>query len=198
MGGTFDPVHYAHLFIAEATRAQMRLDRILFLPTGNPRHRYETNAPLADRLAMLRSAIASNPFFAIDESDIEPDATGYTADVLPKLRQRYPNAALTFIVGSDSLIDTPWHRFDDVLSLLDTLAVAPRPDKTLDAMLSALSPQAQRKIHLLDLPTLNISATLIRSLLAKGTSIRYLVPEAVARYIVEKGLYARSEREQAI
>ena len=199
LGGTFDPIHYAHLFIAETARTQLNLDRILFLPTNNPRHRSdEVQAPLLDRLAMIRSAIASNPFFALDESDVEPDATGYTADVLPKLRRRYPNASLTFIVGSDSLLDTPWQRFDNVLAHLDTLAVALRPGKPLDTVLASLEPQARAKIRPLDLPSLAISATMIRSLASKGAGVRYLVPGAVARRIAENTLYKPPTREPAL
>jgi nicotinate-nucleotide adenylyltransferase len=192
-GGTFDPVHYAHLFIAEAARTELKLDRILFLPARISPHRNHAQASQEDRLHMLRLAIASNPFFAIDETDLAPEATGYTADLLPKLRERYPHDALTFIVGGDSLLDSPWHRFDEVLAHVEAFAIAPRAEKRfdrLDPFLETLERDAREKIRLLDLPSLAASATLVRSQIARGSSIRYLVPDDVARHIAENKLYA--------
>jgi nicotinate-nucleotide adenylyltransferase len=194
-GGTFDPVHYAHLFIAEAARVELNLERILFLPSRILPHRRSAQASQEDRLRMLRIAIASNPCFAIDETDLAPDATGYTADLLPKLRARYAEDHLTFIVGGDSLLDSPWQRFDEVLTNLDAFAIAPRAEKRLDRLdpfMEKLDPSARAKILLLDLPSLAASATLVRSQIARGSSVRYLVPDAVARYIAENGLYSAS------
>jgi nicotinate-nucleotide adenylyltransferase len=192
-GGTFDPIHQAHLFIAEATRTELGLERVLFLPTRMPHHRQAAQASEEDRLAMLRGAIASNPFFALDKTDLEPDTTGYTADLLLKVRAHYPKDHLTFIVGGDSLLDSPWQRFDELLAHLDAFAIAPRAEKRLDRLehfLSTLEPSAHEKILLLDLPSLATSATLVRSQIARGSSIRYLVPDIVARYINEHQLYA--------
>lgn len=189
-GGTFDPVHYAHLFIAEAARADMGLERVLFLPSRIVPHRRQAQAPLEDRLRMLRIAIASNPFFAIEETDLAPEATGYSADLLPRVRAQYPDDHLTFIVGGDSLLDSPWQRFDEVLAVVDAFAVAPRSEKRLEPFLETLDRDAREKILLLDLPSLAASATLVRSQITRGSSIRYLVPDAVARYIAENGLYA--------
>jgi len=194
-GGTFDPVHYAHLFIAEAARADLQLERILFLPSRIVPHRRRAQAPQEDRLRMLRIAIASNPFFAIDETDLAPEATGYTADLLPKVRAQHPDDHLTFIVGGDSLLDSPWQRFDEVLAVIDAFAVAPRAEKRLDRLepfLETLDRDAREKIRLLDLPSLAASATLVRSQIARGSSIRYLVPDAVARHIAENSLYANA------
>jgi nicotinate-nucleotide adenylyltransferase len=192
-GGTFDPIHHAHLFIAEATRAELGLERILFLPSRTSHHRDPARASQEDRLAMLRAAIAPNPFFAIDETDLSPEASGYTADLMPKIRARYPQDHLTFIVGGDSLLDTTWQRFDEVLAQLDAFAIAPRAEKRLDRLepfLTTLEPSAHAKIVLLDLPASAASATLIRSRIAQGGGIRYLVPDGVARYIEEHRLYA--------
>jgi nicotinate-nucleotide adenylyltransferase len=192
LGGTFDPVHYAHLFIAEAARVELHLDRVLFLPTRLAHHREGAQASAQERLAMLRGAIAPNAFFGVDETDLADDATGYTADLMPKLRAHFPGDHLTFIVGGDSLLDTPWQRFDEFLANLDAFVVAPRAEKRLDRLegfLATLAPEARAKVTLLDLPTLTTSATLVRSQIARGGSIRYLVPDFVARYVAEKGLY---------
>jgi nicotinate-nucleotide adenylyltransferase len=194
-GGTFDPIHNAHLFIAEGARLALDLDRVVVVPSKGGRHR--DNAPSAtaeDRVAMIRLAIAANPAFALDESDLVPTATGYTADLLPVLRARYAGAALTFIAGGDSLLASPWQRFDDVLDGLETFAIAPRNDQPLDglhAIVRSLRADRAAKIRILDLPMLAESATLVRLRLERGASVRYMVPEPVWRYIGERGLYRR-------
>jgi nicotinate-nucleotide adenylyltransferase len=196
-GGTFDPVHNAHLFVAEAARVELGLERMIFLPTSGTHYRTRPLASVEDRLAMLRVALASNPHFALDESDLEPAATGYSADLMPRVRARYPEQHLTFVVGGDSLVDSPWQRFDEVLANLDGFAVAPRAEREpqrLDAFLAGLSESERGKAVILDLPALNGSATLVRAQLARGGSIRYLVPDAVARYIARRGLYVGSIR----
>ena len=192
-GGTFDPVHNAHLFVAEGAREELALDRIVFLPGKGSRHRDAApSAPEADRVAMLRLAIADNSGFALDESDLAPEATGYTADLIPRLRARYPDAHLTFIVGGDSLIASPWQRFDAVLDGLDAFAVAPRLDRPLDplhALLARLTAERRAKVRILALPMLGESATLVRARLAARASVRYIVPEPVRLYIERHELY---------
>jgi len=191
-GGTFDPVHNAHLFVAEAARIELGLERMIFLPTRGAHYRVAPVAGIDDRLAMLRGAIAANPHFAIDESDLDESATGFSADVMPRLRAKFRGDELTFVVGGDSLVDSPWQRFDVVLANLDAFAIAPRAERAperFDRLLAALSPAERTKVRILDLPALNGSATLVRRQLARGGSIRYLVPEAVWRYIAEHGLY---------
>jgi nicotinate-nucleotide adenylyltransferase len=192
-GGTFDPVHNAHLFVAEAARIELGLERMIFLPTSGQHYRTPPSAPIEDRLAMLRGALAPNVYFAIDETDLDEASTGYSADLLPRLRERYAGDELTFVVGGDSLLDSPWQRFEAVLANLDAFAIVPRAERERDrlaAFLDSLNPADRAKLKLLDLPALNGSATLVRAQLARGGSIRYLVPEFVNRYIAEHGLYA--------
>ncbi|MBD5635592.1 MAG: hypothetical protein IAI49_14035, partial [Candidatus Eremiobacteraeota bacterium] len=153
-------------------------------------------ASVEQRLAMLRGALAANPYFALDETDLEDDATGYSADLLPRVRARYPNDELTFVVGGDSLVDSPWQRFDVVLANLERFAIAPRAERAperVDELLATLAPAERAKLRVLDLPALNGSATLVRRQLARGGSIRYLVPEFVSKYIAEAGLYRPAE-----
>jgi nicotinate-nucleotide adenylyltransferase len=141
---------------------------------------------------MVRLAIAANPAFAFDESDLSPNATGYTADLLPVLRARFPNEDLHFIVGGDSLVRSRWSRLETILAHLRSLVVAPRGDVTsaeLDASLADLAPELRAKVRMLDLPLVAESATLIRNRLGAGRSVRYLVPEPVYRYIEEWKLY---------
>ncbi|MDQ2908906.1 MAG: nicotinate (nicotinamide) nucleotide adenylyltransferase [Candidatus Eremiobacteraeota bacterium] len=191
-GGTFDPVHNAHLFVAEAARVELALERVLFLPTRGSHYRMAPTCGLEDRLAMLRLAIAGNVNFTLDESDVDDVASGYTADLLPRLRRRYADAKFTFIAGGDSLVEWPWQRFDQVLAQLDMFAIAPRAEREperLNAFLATLEPVQRAQIVLLDLPALRGSATLVRAQSARGGSIRYLVPEGVHRYIRDNALY---------
>lgn len=191
-GGAFDPVHNGHLFVAEAVREACGLTRVLFVPTRHGRHR---DAPLAGaeaRADMIRLAIAANTAFAFDDSDLADDATGFTADLLPRLALRYPDEELTFIVGGDSLVHSRWERLDAILDRLSAFVIAPRGEVTqaeLDTALADLAPERRARVRYLDLPLVAESATLIRARLAERRSVRYLVPEPVFRYIDENGLY---------
>lgn len=191
-GGGFDPIHNGHLFVAEAVREACELDRVLFVPTRFGYHRSAPVGTAEQRSEMVRLAIAANVRFAFDDSDLADDATGFTADLLPRLRERFPDDELTFIVGGDSLVRSRWNRLATILDQLAEFVVAPRGDVTeaeLDGALADL-PAAQRaKIRMLDIPLVAESATLIRRRLTEGRSVRYLVPEPVYRYIVAQGLY---------
>jgi nicotinate-nucleotide adenylyltransferase len=194
-GGTFDPIHNAHLFVAEAARVALRLDRVIFLPTRGSHYRDAPVASVDQRVAMLRLAIASNVHFAVDGADLVPEATGYTADLLPRLRQAYPGDRFTFIVGGDSLVEWTWQRFDAVVAALDEFAIAPRAARAPErvaAFIASLGEQQRVKFRLLDLPALSGSGSAVRAQLARGGSVRYLVPEAVHRYIQDFGLYRGS------
>ena len=193
-GGAFDPVHNAHLFIAEAVRTRASLDRVIFLPARTAHHREALRAPLEDRAAMLRLAIASNPAFALDLADAGEDATGYTADLLPRLRAKHSGDELSFIVGSDSLVRSRWRRLEEILTSLDAFFVAPRDDiekSDVDDALADLPSALRAKVRYVELPRAAAeSATVVRELLERGESVRYLVPEAVWRYLNEHHLYS--------
>lgn len=191
-GGGFDPIHNGHLFVAEAVRDACGLERVLFVPTRDGRHRTAPVGAREQRSDMVRFAIAANPAFAFDDSDLADDATGFTADLLPRLQARYPDDDLTFIVGGDSLVRSRWNRLESILDQVAGFVVAPRGDVTeteLDSALADLSRERRAKVRFLDLPLVAESATLIRARLAEGRSVRYLVPEPVFRYIAEGGLY---------
>jgi len=191
-GGTFDPIHNAHLFVAESARLSEGLDRVLFVPANAQHYRDKAHAGAEHRCAMVLGAIASNPAFALDDSDLRDDATGYTADLIPRLAQRYPTAAFTFIIGADSLVNTAWVRFDEVLESLERFVIAPRPGVRADALvrvLEAVPARLRDRVTSLNLPEISESATAIRALLAQGRSIRYLVPEPVWQYVVAQRLY---------
>lgn len=192
-GGTFDPVHNAHLFVAESARRLEDLDRVIFVPTNLTHYRDSALANAHDRCAMITAAIASNPDFALDRSDLEDDATGYTADLIPRIAARYPDARLSFIIGADSLASGNWVRMEEILEQLESFIIAPRSgvnEMAFGRALSAIPVTLRNRVKTLNLPEIPESATLIRKLLADNKSVRYLVPEPVWRYIVENNLYS--------
>ena len=191
-GGTFDPIHNAHCFVAESARLLEQLDRVLFVPTGNTHYRDKPHAGAAHRCAMILGAIETNPAFELDDSDLRENATGYTADLLPHLHEKYPDATFTFIIGADSLVTANWVRLDDVLESLERFVIAPRTGVRADALARVISviPQHLReRVTTLNLPEFPESASLVRSLLSQGRSVRYLVPEPVWQYIIAHRLY---------
>lgn len=191
-GGTFDPIHNAHLFVAESARLLEGLDKVLFVPASNQQYREKALTNPVHRCAMILGAIASNRAFELDENDLRDDTSGYTADLLPRLQAKHPGAQFTFIIGADSLVNTSWVRFDEVLESLDRFAIAPRPGVRGDALqrvIAAVPNRLRERVTTLNLPEVPESSTLIRTLLAQGRSVRYLVPEPVWQYIVAQKLY---------
>ncbi|GAC1356165.1 MAG: nicotinate-nucleotide adenylyltransferase [Vulcanimicrobiaceae bacterium] len=192
-GGTFDPIHNAHLFIAESARHLEELDKVLFVPTNVTHYRTPAICSAEQRCAMIAGAIAGNPHFALDRTDLEEDSTGFTADLIPRLQARYPEDTFTFIIGSDSLVSGNWVRMQEVLAQLERFVVAPRTgvsEMAFARALEAIPISLRDKVKTLNLPEVPESATLIRKLLAEQKSIRYLVPEPTWRYIVDHELYA--------
>jgi nicotinate-nucleotide adenylyltransferase len=191
-GGTFDPIHNAHLFVAESARLLERLDCVLFVPTGDNHYRDRPQADAAHRCAMIRGAIEGNSAFLLDETDLRENATGYTADLLPELRAKYPDADFTFIIGADSLATANWVRLDEVIESLERFAIAPRDGVVTDALarvIAAIPPPLRERVTTLNLPEIPASSSFVRTLLSQGRSVRYLVPEAVWEYIVAHRLY---------
>lgn len=191
-GGTFDPIHNAHCFVAESARLLERLDRVLFVPTGTHHYRNKAQAEPAHRCAMILGAIESNPAFELDHTDLRENASGYTADLLPLLHAKYPDSQFTFIIGADSLVNATWVRLDEVVASLERFVIAPRAGVRSDAqtrVIDAIEPAFRDRVATLNLPELPESASLVRTLLSQGRSVRYLVPEPVWRYIVGHRLY---------
>ncbi|MDQ6780243.1 MAG: nicotinate-nucleotide adenylyltransferase [Candidatus Eremiobacteraeota bacterium] len=191
-GGSFDPIHVGHLYIANAIATQRQLDRVLFLPVGSPAHR-STHAPATDRSAMVQLAIAGNDRFALDDTALRQEGPVYTADTLPLLRARYAAQRLSFIAGSDSLVNSPWRRFEEVLEALDRFYVVVRaqaPADAIAALVDAQPPHLAARIEIVQLPLVHISASTIRADIAAARSVRYLVPDPVIAYIAEHKLYS--------
>jgi nicotinate-nucleotide adenylyltransferase len=191
LGGTFDPLHVGHLFIAEAVAAEAGLADVLFSPVGSPAHR-SPHAPAHDRSAMVALGIEGNARFRLDDTALRQSGAVYTADTLPLLQARYPQATLSFIAGIDSLVNSVWQRLDQVAKLLERFYVVARDGLDaggLDECLAALPLELKQRFVLLNLPLVDVSASSIRARVRQAKPIRYLVPNAVENYIREHGLY---------
>lgn len=191
-GGTFDPVHLGHLIMAEEFREQLGLDRVLFLPAGQPPHKIgRVISPARHRVAMLHLAIAGEPAFGISYVDVERPGPCYTADSLAILRERHPGEELVFLMGQDSLADLPtWHDPNRIAAQA-VLGVALRPGVTIDVeQVLAAVPAARGRIQFVRAPLIEIAASDVRRRVAEGRSIRYHVPREVEDYIYAHRLYA--------
>ena len=195
LGGTFDPPHLGHLWLATLAADAMALDRVLFMPAAQPPHKQErAMSPIVDRLLMTRLAIGGNELFELSTLEVGRAGPSYTVDSMEELLRTYDDAELFLVMAADSLaqIDT-WHEPDRLLSLVEWV-VGPRPGTPAPEpeQLRRRFGEAAERIHLLDGPSLDVSATDIRERVAAGRAIRYLVPQAVEELIVERGLYRRT------
>ena len=195
LGGTFDPVHLGHLKIAEEVRVRLDLDRVIFIPAGQPRLRAdEPLSPVADRLRMVELAAADNPYFQACDIETRRSGPTYTVETLAELQSSLgTGVSLFFIVGVDIL--GQFHRWKDperVLELCNLVVVSRPGHGGCDwPEWFRTSVQAEAKVTRLDIPEIDISGTEIRRRLGLGESVEGLVPNAVAEYIRERNLYAR-------
>jgi nicotinate-nucleotide adenylyltransferase len=199
LGGTFDPPHVGHLWLATLASDALDLDRVLFMPASQPPHkRGRRMSSAADRLLMTRLAIGADPAFEICPLEMERPGPSFTVDSVEELGRLYDGSRLYLLMAADSLaqIDT-WREPDRLLAMVEW-AVGPRPGSPLPArheLRERFGRQASR-IHLLDGPSLDVSASEIRRRVAAGRAIRYLVPVAVEEHITRRGLYRRSRSDE--
>ncbi len=188
IGGTFDPIHIAHLIMAEEALEQCALDRVLFVPAPRPPHKHEgALSPFEERLAMVRLAISGNPRLDVTDIEARREGASYTVETVEVIRAGLPaGESVSLIIGGDSLEQfLTWKDPGRLLSEVE-LIVARRPgscDEVAD-------PRVRGVARFLDMPLLDISSTDIRVRVREGRSIRYLVPEPVRSYIAEKSLYS--------
>ena len=194
-GGTFDPIHHAHLAIGEEARVRLALDQVLFVPAAHQPLKTNHGASAQNRLAMVWSATATNPAFAVSDIEIRRKGVSYTIDTINALRQQHPNSELWFIIGADSIHTLPrWHKIDQLIPLMQ-FAVFERPQSSNDfnAVFQALPTLASRMTRFVG-PRIDLSASELRERIAQHLPIRYLVPDTVAKYIEEKKLYQNKEQ----
>lgn len=197
MGGTFNPVHNGHLVTAQEALSQFKLDKVIFIPTGNPPHKIENEVASAeDRYIMTVIATSSNSNFFVSRMEIDRKGKSYTIDTVRQLRKIYgKNSLLYFITGADAILEIlTWKNTGEIVSLCKFIA-ATRPGynlsriKDLRKRLSGKAGATNKKISVMEIPALSISSTDIRNRVRHKRPIDYLLPEGVSNYILKHGLY---------
>lgn len=194
MGGSFDPIHFGHLAAAETVRQKLNCQKVIFIPLGNPPHK--KNRVLSEaihRYTMTVLATDSNPYFEVSNIEVNTEGYTYTLNTIMELSKYYgKEVELLFITGADAVLEIEtWYKVEELFKLCSFVAVTrPGYDKSmLEQKLQYLQSKYNSKLHIIDVPGLNISSTDIRERIKTGTSIRYLVPENVAQYIFKHGLF---------
>ncbi len=199
-GGSFDPVHLGHLWLAETCREECSLDEVWFLPCGQAPHK-PLGTLTAGRLRaeMLELAVAGDPRFGVCRIELDRSGPSYTVDTLRQLRDEDATRELFFLLGADSLIDLPlWREPHTILELATVVAVnrgrqSPPDWTTLE---QRLGPVVRERVKLVTMPAIDISATELRERVRTGRSLRFRVPRAVEAYIRQHGLYERVKGDE--
>lgn len=191
-GGSFNPIHYGHLMICEYIKEEMGLDKVIFIPTGNPPHK-EIEVSAEDRYEMVRLAISPNPDFEISDIETTRVNLSYTVDTIRELKKIYKKEKLYFLIGLDSLFQLKtWKKIGDLSQEIE-FVVALRPgyiDKEeINNEIDFLGENFGTKINLIKTPLYEISSTDLRDRIHEGKSLRYLIPKKVLDYIEESGFY---------
>jgi len=200
-GGSFDPVHYGHLLLAESCREQLALDKVFFVPAGLPPHKREVHLTSAvHRLAMLELAIGGEPDFEICRYEVDRQEISYTVETLRWFRSQFPEAELYLLVGADMLNDLPnWREASEICRLAQPVGVkrggsAPPSLERLASILPVERLDWLQRTQV-DMPQIALSASDIRRRVSQGQSIRFRVPKAVEQYILQHQLYRNNNPE---
>lgn len=196
MGGTFDPVHIGHLILGEKAFEQMGLDKVWFMPSGNPPHKQNRSGRASDeqRVEMVRKAISGNPHFELSLMEMNEEGYTYTYRTLETLASQNPDTDYYFIIGADSLYSFATWKEPERICRACTLVVATRnhtPIKELNEEMTYLSQQFGGQFLRLDTLNIDISSAQIRKWIKKGESIKYYVPAEVEEYIQNQHIYLR-------
>jgi len=193
LGGTFDPVHIGHLFIAEEVYAALKLEKVYFVPAGEPPHKMgEQVTAVHHRVAMVKLAIATNDHFDLSLVDVNRAGPSYSVDMVRLLRQEWGvESKLFFIMGLDALLDLPnWHQPEVLIRLCDLVVVGrPGYQQDLEKLGQAIAGLEER-VKFVNSPSMAISSSDIQKRVRSGRPIRYLVTRSVEQYIFEHGLYS--------
>lgn len=193
MGGTFNPIHHGHLILSEYVRDTLKLDKIIFIPTGLPPHKDPFNIISGEiRLEMTRIATESNKYFQVSDIETKRQGISYTIDTLNELKSTYSNDQIYFILGADSLFELPtWKDYEKILRTTN-LIVVNRPggkNDLIDEKIKEYMSGFGGNITKVESPLINISSSDIRNRVYDEKSIKYLLPEKVEYYILENNLY---------
>ena len=191
-GGSFNPIHYGHLMICEYIKEEMGLDKVIFIPTGNPPHK-DLGVSAEDRYEMVRLAISPNPDFEISDIETTRVNLSYTVDTIRELKKIYKEEKLYFLIGLDSLFQLKtWKKIGDLSQEIE-FVVALRPGyiykEEINNEIDFLRENFGTKINLIKTPLYEISSTDLRDRIHEGKSLRYLIPKKVLDYIEESGFY---------
>ena len=194
MGGTFDPIHIGHLILAEDAYVELGLDEVLFMPAGHPPHKVlgAGRATNEERTEMVRRAIEGNDHFSLSLYEMKKEGLSYTYETLEMLKHNEKGVELYFIMGADSLFEFHSWKEPKRISELCTIVAAGRPgrgEEDLTSCIERLRQDLKASIIRLNTPDIDISSTMLRKRASMGLTIRYYVPDKVAEYIVERGLY---------
>jgi nicotinate-nucleotide adenylyltransferase len=202
-GGTFNPIHYGHLRAAEEVRYKAGLDKVIFIPSGNPPLKTEEIIEASHRYGMVRIATASNPHFVVSDIEINEKEKSYTVNTVKKLKEIYPDDELFFILGTDAFLDIPnWWQPYELINMIDFILITRPGFGSSENILKSpfiktnsfnthesLSLISERKVFLVKVTAIDISSTEIRRLLKENKSIKYLLPESIEEYIYKHNLY---------
>ncbi|MDQ3607975.1 MAG: nicotinate-nucleotide adenylyltransferase [Actinomycetota bacterium] len=196
LGGTFNPPHLGHLLCAQEAHAQLRLDRVWLLPVASPPHKEIAGDPgPRTRLELCGLAVGDDDRLGVSDLEVRRGGPSYTADTLRELHARAPEDELTFIVGGDMALSLPAWREPEAVLELATVAVAERSGAARQDIIDRLAGiGAADRVRFFDMPRLDVSSSEIRARVADGWPIRYLVPDAVAAHIEQRGMYTHMAR----
>lgn len=199
LGGTFDPIHKGHLIIGEFARTSAKLDKVIYIPSGT--HPFKNNKKITNskiRSKMVELAIESNPYFEISNIEIEREGINYTIDTLKYLKDKYKEAEIYFIIGSDILFEIEkWNEFEKLVNLCKFILFhrIDNDEKKLSNKIQKLETKYNMNIKRVNAPVLSISSTEIRERVKKDKSIKYLVENSVEKYILENNIYREETNE---
>lgn len=192
LGGTFDPIHYGHLLLAETAYDRFDLDKVLVMPAGDPYFKAERGvSPDPDRAEMTKRAIADNPHFEFSDMELRREGDSYTVDTLKQLKEECPGDELFLILGSDTLFQIEkWYRPREIFQSATILSSCRNiPAQELNDQMEHLRSKYGAKVINLYMPNMDISSTDIRDKIRHGMSVKYFLPDPVIQYIQERGLY---------
>ena len=193
MGGTFNPIHYGHLLLAEQAREELMLDEVLFLPSGNP-YMKNQNAILDGQIRadMIKLAIEGHPDFSLSTMELERKGPTYTCDTLMELKEKNPRNIYYFILGADSILMMECWKKPELIFQNAVIAAAVRGtgnEEKIKMIATHLMQEYKAEIKILPARFMDLSSSEIRQRLGKGRSVRYMLPEKVWSYILENHLY---------
>lgn len=195
MGGTFDPIHIGHLILGENAYLQLGLDKVVFMPSGNPPHKRNREGRASDtqRMDMVKLAIATNTHFEISDVEMNEEGYSYTFRTLERLNAEHPDTRYYFIIGADSLFDFDGWMNPQRICDACTLVVATRnhtSNEKLDGAIEHVREKFHADVVKLDTENIDCSSRQIRSWVAEGHTVKYYVPDTVINYIGTYGVYA--------